>query len=214
MDVSFPVMSGKELLVVEDHPLLRIGVVQVLEQAGYSVWHASTCKAAWDAVQERAYSAILVDVFLPDGNGIVLTARMRDKGIDTPVCVLSAQCSEEMVAAAVDAGANGYLTKLVDAAGFVGMVERLVSGEDVYDSVSIRLVSRALKRRTTFGSLSDRDIQVLRLLSEGMGTKEVAADIGVSVNTAKDLLRSVYSKLGESNRTAAVSKALRLGLIP
>lgn len=208
------------VLVVDDHPLMRDAIAGSLtREERFEVITASSGPEALVMHEKHAPNLVLVDVSLTtEMSGIELTNRLLNADPDALVVMLTSHTDDETVAAALDAGANGFLTKCAASeADLATVLTSALDGEAVYDKVSSGVVTRLMRTRHQRPAqilLTAREEDILRLLcSEVVETKEIAAALFISDHTVKTHLESLYKKLGVSSKVAACVRALRTGLI-
>jgi DNA-binding NarL/FixJ family response regulator len=205
---------GISLVLADDHTLVREGMRQILEsEPDLSVLgEAATGDEALEVCLREQPDLALLDVRLPGRSGIRVAADLRDRGSPTRPLILSAFDDEEYVLAALDAGAAGYLVKTIPAADLVAMVRLAAGGETVLSpSLAAMLVRR--HRQRSDERLSARELEVLRLVTEGLPNKVIGRRLGISERTVENHMRSVFDKLGVASRTEAVVLALRRHLV-
>jgi two-component system, NarL family, response regulator LiaR len=210
-------MERIRILLAEDHALVREGTRRMLElqpeievvgECGDGLQAASLIAAL------RPDVAIL-DVRMPGLNAIEVTRQVRALGLPTRVLVLTAYDDDNFVAAALEAGAHGYLLKTARASELVGAVRGVFAGETVLDPAIAAKMTQILMRRGREENgeaecrevLTGRELEVLELASRGMRNREIAEQLGVSSRTVEGHFSSILNKLGVSSRTGAVMHA-------
>ena len=204
------------VLVVDDHPVVRQGLVSVLEDEGdFAVVGAvGSADEALVLAAECQPDVALVDLELPGLDGIALLARLAAASPATRALVFTAYETEERVQGAVRAGARGYLLKGAAAAEIASAVRAVSAGGFVLEpSTAARLVEPARAAAPGGGLLTGRERQVLRLVAEGRATKQIARDLGISDRTVKFHVASLFRKLGAQSRAQAVARASQHGLL-
>ena len=213
-----------KLLLVDDHALLRDGLALVMAQEfiGLQLLHASTLAQATAALQrDPDVRLVLLDLALPDGNGIEAMPRLRETAPAATLVVLSADERHDTVMAAIGAGAAGYIPKTADAESMLAALRVVLAG-GVYLPPSV-LERRAADRpgsrawspppqRPEDLGFSPRQADVLRLLIEGQPNKLISRELDMSESTVKTNLAVIFRKLDANSRTQAVLAAARLGL--
>jgi DNA-binding NarL/FixJ family response regulator len=172
--------------------------------------------------KELAPDLAVVDISLPDGSGIELTREMRAVRPDMPVLIVSMHAKLDFIAAAFQAGASGYMSKESGGEGILQAIDTVLTGGQYLDGSLSPTVLRRLsdisgrKAKTvdaSYGTLSLREQQVMRLLAEGLTPQEIAAKLFVSRKTVLNHRYSIMTKLGIKSPMAFVRHAARLGLI-
>ena len=205
------------VVVADDHPLYREGVVRALTASGRIevVAEADEGRAALAEIHAHAPHVALLDYKLPGLDGVaVLHAVVRD-GLQTRVLLLSAFTDSGLVYEALQTGAAGYLPKEARRDQIVDAVLACARGETVVPrELTAGLVSEIRMRGAAEGpALTDRERDILRLIAAGKSLPEIAAELFLGVTTVKTHAQHVYRKLGVSDRAAAVAEAMRRRLI-
>ncbi|MGO4462015.1 response regulator [Streptomyces sp. M-16] len=205
------------ILLADDHPVVREGLRGMLsaEPDLEVVAEASNGPQA-EALAARLLpdlDLILMDLRMPGGDGVESIARISAAGLPVRVVVLTTYEDDRDILRAVEAGAAGYLLKDMERAELAGAVRAAVRGETVLaPSVAGRLLDR-LRTRPERPRLSDREVAVLRLVAEGATNAEIGRRLFVAESTVKTHLLRVFGKLEVTDRTAAVTTAMRHGLL-
>jgi two-component system nitrate/nitrite response regulator NarL len=201
----------KTVLVVDDHPVVRDGVVLLLRAdplltvAGF----AASGRAAITGAAELRPDVVLLDLRLPDMPAAEVVVELRRVHPAGRIVVFTAHADHGAVAAAMAAGADGGLLKDVDGADLSATVRRVLCGEQVVDSRIMSHRSTALAH----SGLTRREYEVLRFVAQGKTNPEIAASTGLTRNTVKTYLQSALHKLGARNRVEAIGKASEVGLL-
>ena len=208
---------------MDDHPLLRHSIRSFLENEGdlEVVGEGGSGIDAIRMVSELRPDAVIMDIGMPDMNGLEATKRIRSTNPDVAILVLTVHTDQEWVLEIMKAGASGYIIKDVFGDQLVKAVRGVLAGEVVLSApVAAELIKQADRASSTKASalksgekLSSREVSMLKLASSGMSNKEISERLGLSLFTVKTYFKNVYSKLGARTRTEAVSAALREGLI-
>ncbi|MEU1876495.1 response regulator transcription factor [Streptosporangium sp. NPDC020072] len=202
------------LMIVDDHPVVREGLRGMLEAAPEITVvgeAASGDEAVARAVQLRP-EVILMDLRMPNGDGVSATSRILAALPRSRVIVLTTYETDQDILRAVEAGAAGYLLKDTSRADLLAAIASAARGETVLSpSVATRLVTRM--RAPAAETLSPREAEVLALVAEGLTNAEIGRALFISETTVKTHLLRVFGKLGVSDRTAAVTTALDRGLL-
>lgn len=217
VDQPADAVSGT-ILLVDDHDVVRQGLRLLIEsRLGYRVVEAGAATEALAVVERDPVDLVLLDARMPERDGIWALRRLREAHPELPVLVLSTYDTEDYVDAALEAGASGYVLKEASTAQLGEAIETALSGRGVYlyPAVAQRVLARNRRAGQATGEgLSERELEVLRLLSEGATNEEIAGSLFLSEKTVKSHLSSIFRKLDVSNRTQAAAKAIRDRLVP
>ncbi len=205
------------LVVVDDHSLFRRGLVSLLsEMEDFDViGEASNGREALRVIADTNPDVILLDVNMPTMGGVDTLRALRKAGMETPVLMLTISQQSEDLIRAIQAGASGYLLKNTEPEILRKTIELVHIGEAVLAPEMTEHVFRLMRSgELNFNDLlSDRELDVLRLLARGSTTSQVATDLYISENTVKTHIRHIFEKLEVNNRAEAVAKATQMGLI-
>lgn len=206
--------GAAKVLLVDDHEIVRSGLKLLLQRIlGYRVVDAADADHALIAANEESPDVVLLDVRMPERDGLWALERLRAQHPDLPVLMLSTYHIDEDVDAALSGGARGFVLKEASAEQLREAIATALKGEGVYlhPKVAQRLLQRGINDGGTPGGadLTPRERDVLQRVCEGLSNEEIAGRLFVSPKTVKSHLSSIYRKLGVSNRTQAVTKALR-----
>jgi len=201
-------------LVIDDHALVRSGLRLLLESSfGAAVREAEGLGTALRALATDAVDIALLDLRMPDVDGIESLASIREQHPDVPVVVLTAYAEPDDVRAALDAGAAGFVLKEATSEQLQEAIEIALDGRGVYVHP---VAAKALlgQRELDHGEhLTERELDVLGLLAEGATNDEIAKRLFLTEKTVKSHLSAIFRKLGVTNRTQAAMRALRDGLL-
>ncbi|UBU14662.1 response regulator [Nonomuraea gerenzanensis] len=202
------------LFLVDDHPVVRAGLVALLggEDDIEVVGEASGAEEALSGIAASWPDVVLMDLQLGDGiDGVEATRRIRALPSPPQVLVLTTYETEADVMRAVDAGATGYLLKVCPPEELFQGVRAAARGESV---LSAKVAARMMRRLRDPGpALSVREVEILELLASGAGNREIARRLFITEATVKTHLVHIYGKLGVDTRTAAVTAAVERRLI-
>lgn len=206
--------SCVRLLIADDHPVVRSGLRGMFaDQADLEVVGEATTGAEAVALASRLKpDVILMDLRMPQMNGVTATERIKAHQPDAHVLVLTTYDSDSDILRAVEAGATGYLLKDAPEEELFGAVRAAAEGKPLLASaVAARLMERT--REPVAEKLSGREIEVLTLAAKGASNREIAGELWISEATVKSHLIRIYGKLGVNDRTAAVTTALERGIL-
>ncbi|HEY4455928.1 MAG TPA: response regulator transcription factor [Pseudonocardiaceae bacterium] len=201
------------VLLVDDHEVVRRGVRDLLdgERDIDVVAEAGTVAEALTVAAARKPDVAVVDIRLPDGDGVALCRRLRSEP-DGPRClVLTAFDDERVILDAIDAGVSGYLLKQVRGQDLVTAVREVAAGHSLLDPVTTARVLHKMRAHEPdeLANLTDRERKVLELLGEGLTNRQIAERLFLAEKTVKNYVTSVLAKLGMQRRTQAVAWVAR-----
>ncbi|MFF4615204.1 response regulator [Nonomuraea jabiensis] len=205
------------LILADDHPVFVSGLRALLEaEAGMTVLAvaATGADALRLAVEHRPDVAVL-DVNMPGGDGLTVTARMRAAGLPTRSLILTMYDDDENVLAALRAGAHGYALKGAGPEEIVAAVRAVARGEAVFGAgVAARILAHFARvaAASPFPQLTEREHEVLGLVARGLDNTAIAQRLGVSGKTVRNYVSNVLTKLHVTDRSAAIVRAREAGL--
>lgn len=213
-------MDSIRVFIVDDHPVVRQGVANVL--AYYSdievVGEAENAAGLFTRMEQAKPDIILLDIRMPGPSGIEITRRLKRDWPEIKVIILTTYDDDEYLVGALQAGAEGYLLKsaspavLASAIRRVGMGERLLS-PSLVDRVMREFQEMAQDKTLSEFNLNEEDVEILSLMADGATNREIAAKLFISTVTAKRRVQEILEKMGASNRTQAAAEAARRGII-
>lgn len=207
--------STVRVVVVEDHPVTRMGVVALLGQDERIevVGEAGAGEDALGVVAREHPDVVVTDLRLGDGlDGVGVTSAVRGTRPAPAVLVLTTYDTDRDIVRAVEAGAAGYLLKDADPARITDAVIRAAAGETVLSpDLAQRVVARISRPQA---DLSPREVEILNAVARGLSNREIARALVISEATVKTHLVHVFTKLDVDSRTAAVARAREEGVIP
>ncbi|MBB4911041.1 response regulator [Actinophytocola algeriensis] len=210
------------VLLVDDQTLVRHGIRALLDLAGVEVvGEADDGGAALTAIEETRPDVVLLDLRMPRHDGIWTLNRLRERGVDLPVLVLTTFDDDTLVLDALRAGARGYLLKDVTLEQLTHAVATLAGGGTlIAPAITDRLVRAIRSGPSPAGAdappvqdLTERELEVLRLMAQGCTNREIAELLFLAEGTVKNHVSTILLKLGARDRTKAVLRALHEGIL-
>jgi DNA-binding NarL/FixJ family response regulator len=212
------------ILLADDHALFRDGIASLLGAWGHEVvGQVADGDAAVAAGLELRPDLVLMDVAMPGGGGLAATRRLAAEAPQIAIVMLTASEDVDDLFAAIKAGARGYLLKNLESGELRGMLGAVERGEAaITPAIAARILAELARAEAVPSAatadpdpdrLTERELDVLRLVVRGLRNKEIAAELGISENTAKFHLRNILDKLHAQNRTEVVARAMREGLV-
>ena len=199
------------LLIVDDHPAFRAGLVALLADEGdlQVVDECGDGQTAVELYRRHRPDVALMDLRLPGLSGVEAILAIRQEFPDARVIVLTTFDADEDIYRAIQSGAKSYLLKDMSKVEIVGAIRAVHAGQHALpEGVAERL---AVRRRRQ--ELTSREVEVLQLLVKGRSNKEIASDLSIAEDTVKSHLKTLFAKLEVRDRTAAAIRAIRLGIV-
>jgi two-component system, NarL family, nitrate/nitrite response regulator NarL len=206
------------MVVVDDHALFRRGLVGLLEEMpGFQVvGQASDGEQALPLIESARPDIVLLDLNMPVMDGIATLRALRERRLPVRVLMLTISQNDTDLLEAIRAGADGYLLKNTEPEELRRSIQRVVEGQGALSPEVTAQVLHALSRyesQEPASLLSDREIEVLNCMVDGLTTQQIAGQLFISDNTVKTHVRHIFEKLDVSNRAEAVGKSMQMGLI-
>ena len=213
-----PQESKIKLLIADDHEVCRAGLKGLLADAAIKVVaEAATGQEAVKHALEHDVDVVLMDVCMPDGDGLTALGRIKLDKPDLPIVMISAFDNPVYVARAVALGASGFLQKSCTRDELVNAITKASRGENAFTRDELRRMTSAMATpRITADidvSLTQREAEVLRQMADGLTNKDIAKTLHISYETVKDHIRHIFPKIGLTDRTQAALWAVRKGLL-
>ena len=206
------------LLVADDHPMVRAGVKKMIE--GKDIKIVAECADGVEALTQtlkRKPDVVLMDIRMPQRDGLNALGRIKIENPDMPVLMYSGFDNPTYIARAVALGANGYLMKTCSASELISAIKTAAKGEDTWTRTELRRVTGALATPrpgiSLEAPLTQREIEVVRYICDGMTNKQIGEEMEISYETVKEHVQHILRKIGLTDRTQAATWALRIGLI-
>jgi len=216
------------VLIVEDEGLIQDRLRNILAELGYDndgLIFAKNLKEAFLHIEQQHISLALVDLGLPDGNGIELIEKLRAQDSSALILVISAWSTQESLFSAIKAGATGYVLKERDDAEVLLSIRSILRGgapidpfiaQEILKQISASVITAAKDGKSLDSEvalLTNRETEILDLVAQGMSNKEIAEQLFVSKYTVESHIKHIYRKLSVTKRTKAVSTARSLGIL-
>jgi len=203
-----------KILIADDHPVVRSGIRGMLEtEADFNVIaEAGNGREALELVEKLPPDVVLMDLRMPEMEGVEAITKIKESYPDIHILVLTTYDTDADIVRAVEAGATGYMLKDAPREELFRAVRATARGEAALAPI---VASRLMGKLRSSGeeALSPREIDVLMLVARGAGNQDVAEKLYISKATVKSHLLQIYQKLGVSDRTAAATTAIELGII-
>ena len=208
-------MRALRTVLADDHAILREGLVRLLTESGLCeiVGQAADGIAALAAAEALAPDLVVTDLSMPRLNGLEVARRLKARAGGPKVIVLTHQSEREYVLPLIEAGADGYVVKDGSGEQLVAAVRRVRDGGRFLDGHARAAVAEGGEAPDPYGSLTEREREVLHLVCDGATTREIAATLGIGDKTAENHRGRVLKKLGLGNTAELVRYAARHGLI-
>ncbi|HWA57792.1 MAG TPA: response regulator transcription factor [Gemmatimonadales bacterium] len=207
-------MTAIRIVIADDHPIFRAGLLGLLsgQEDFQVVGEAANGKEAVSVARHVAPDVLLVDLQMPELDGVGAIKALREAAPKTRILVLTTYDSDGDILRAVEAGATGYLLKDTPREELFKAIRATARGDSVLSpAVASKLVGRA--RGPIERSLSARELEVLTLVARGISNKIIGKDLRISEATVKTHLIHIFAKLGVDDRTAAVTAAIEKGIL-
>ena len=213
------VSTSIRVLLADDHAVVRAGIRQFMERAGdiQVVAEAEDGEEAQALIQRHKPDVAVLDIQMPKASGIEVTRWVRANIPTTGVLVLTAYDDDPYVMAVLQAGANGYVLKTATPGEIIQAVRDVYAGKSALDATIAQKLMSQVAGRGEFSpveSLTDREMDVLKLAGKGYTNKAIGVQLGISDRTVQGHLARVFDKLQATSRTEAVMRAVSLGWLP
>ena len=208
-----------KVLIVEDHALIRFGLKTAFESKNFieKIYEAASGEEAINIIKNNNIDAVIMDLGLPNMNGIEATEKIKEIKKDIKIIILTSHNSEEEVLNSIKAGASAYCSKDINPDKLADTVQSVIEGAIWFDPKISDVVLNALNQDKITKSfnlndtynLTDREKEVLYYICEGLNNGEISKILDVSINTVKVHVSSIIQKLGVEDRTQVVVKAFK-----
>ncbi len=209
----------KKVLVIDDHEVTREGLSQLFRGTDLTVaGEAATGADGLDLLQKNSYDVVLIDIRLPDADGLALLEDIRGKYPTLPIVMISTFDNPTYVARAVAIGANDYLLKSDSRDLIIDVLQRAATGQEASPRSMLKRIRNTMDLPGTETGgvdlpLTGREVQVLRHMALGLSNKEIARSLTISVETVKEHIQNILRKLNAADRTDAAVRAVKQGLL-
>lgn len=210
------------LLIADDHPMVRAGLRSMLSDSRIKiVGEANNGREAFDMVTKLKPNVVLMDIRMPDMDGIQALEAIRAEKLDTRVIMVTTYRSTAYLLKSLSAGAAGFVLKDISREELLAAVYSIAQGTSLVDSLFLQDVLRNLESAEKTDEapvglvepLTAREMDILRLMVEGLTNQAIGDVLGLSAGTVKGYAQTVMHKLGTTDRTQAAVKAIRMGLV-
>lgn len=216
------------VLIVEDEGLIQERLKKILAELGYRedmLIFAKNLQQAFVEIEQQPVSLALVDLGLPDGNGIELIEKLRAQDSNAMILVISAWSTQESLFSAIKAGTTGYVLKERDDVEVKLSIRSILRGgapidpfiaQEILKQISAAVIPAVADQKIIDADmelLTSRETEILNLVAQGMSNREIAEQLFVSKYTVESHIKHIYRKLSVSKRTKAVSSARSLGIL-
>lgn len=207
------------ILIVEDHELTRFGLKTTFEGVDYvdNIYEAASAEEAIEVFDNNKIDVIIMDLGLPNMNGIEATRKIRSSNKDVKIIILTSHNDEKEVLNSLKAGANAYCSKEINPQRLIQVVQSVADGAAWFDPSIAHIVLKASANSPSFDTdnnrkdydLTAREAQILKLMTEGYSNMEIAQILVISINTTKAHVANILQKLEVDDRLQAALKALK-----
>lgn len=208
------------VMIADDHSMVREGIKQILELDGEIRVNAeaSSGKECIEVLDERMTDVLLLDINMPNMNGLQVLQYLREKKTSIKVLILTIHNEIEYLVRAVEIGVDGYVLKDSDSAVLKRAIFAINRGDtfiqpELTNALRKRLEDRSINTRKIVDALTRREIEVLKLLAEGLFNKEIAYTLSISEKTVKNHVSNIFKKINVSDRTQAAVYAIKNNLV-
>ncbi|MGN0018280.1 MAG: response regulator [Candidatus Gastranaerophilaceae bacterium] len=212
-------MSKYNILIIEDHELTRFGLKTTFEGVDFvgEIYEASSAEKGIEIVDNFVIDLIILDLGLPNMNGIEAAKVIQSKNKDIKIVILTSHNDENEVLESIKAGANAYCSKEINPQMLMSVVQSVLDGAAWFDPSIAHIVLRAATTNQNQSenvlkidyNLTARELQILKLITEGYSNTDIANELSVSINTTKAHVASILQKLEVDDRLQAALKALK-----
>jgi two-component system nitrate/nitrite response regulator NarL len=208
------------ILLIDDHALFRIGLQELLQRRGINVIGAfGNCQEGIELAASEKPDVVLLDMRMPDMNGIEVLRVLREKGLTMPIAMLTTSREESDVINSLQGGAQGYLLKDMEPDELINALRAILGGASIVAPELMGVLAKAVQGETQapstrdiFADLTPREAEILCLLADGQSNKVIARNLGISDGTVKLHVKSILRKLNVHSRVEAAVIAVEQAL--
>jgi len=210
--------TAPRVLVIDDHPLVRRGLIETIREAfpNASIGEANNSQSGLELIWKEQWDVVVLDIAMPGRSGLDFLKEIRQERPKTPVLMLSTYSEDQFAIRSLRSGANGYLTKEVVEQELVTAIKRLLAGgKYIRASLAEKLASHldVNASKPLHHTLSDREYQVMRMIASGMTPKEIAAELCLSIKTVSTFRSRILKKMVMKNNAEVMRYAMENGLV-
>ena len=206
-----------KVFIVEDHPLVRIGLQTALSRAEGIfdvVGIADSETAFWTLFPETHPDILLLDIILPDGSGVDIAGRLREEGNDIRILVLSAETDEETITRLLQIGIDGFVSKMVPTRELFTAIEYVYEGAEYYGKDISKIIRDVrLAKRDVPADFTDRENEIIKLCIQGLSAKDISEQLSIAPSTVNTHKNNIFKKLGITSSVDLVRWAFKHGII-
>lgn len=201
----------KKLLIIEDHPVVREGLLKALISYGFTkIFEGASCAEGRGQLAKNNPEILITDLHLPDGLSFEMISWARKLKPDMAIIILTVESSPNFLLAAAESGANALIHKSSPVSKVISAIEVATRSPKSFTAEGL---SEAMKRERAKPKLTPRELEVLEKLISGAALESIGKALYISLPTVKTHLSSIYRKLECDNRTSAITRAIALGLV-
>lgn len=206
-----------KLFIVEDHPLVRVGLKMALSQSDgrFVVVGESGSKAGFfKQLPEIDADVVILDIILPDGTGIEIAESLKQSHPDIKILVLSAETGEDTIASLVEIGIDGFVGKNISSEELYTAIEYVADGAEYFGREISKIIREiSIAKNAPDDKFTDRETEIISLCSQGYVVKEIADRLNISIDTVNTHKYNIFKKLGINNSVELVRYAIKHGII-
>lgn len=207
-------MQKYNLLIIDDHPLFRKGVISVVSESGIfsEIYEASNIKETFEILEKKQIDLMILDINLPDVDGLTIIKDITFKK-RIPILVLTSYSSSMMLKEAQKRGAKGYLSKEDISENLIDAIKIILNGEAYFHQTNALEDKSITNKALLYFTLTNKEKDIFRMLAEGKTVKEIAYETGKSIKTVENQRLSIYNKLNIKNENELIKIAIYIQII-